>query len=285
MSATMTAPRRTVLRYHGGKWRLAPWIISHFPAHRVYVEPFGGAASVLLQKPKRQAYAEVYNDLDRQVVNVFRVLRNPSDAAELEGRIRLTPYSRDEFTMSYEPSDDPIEQARRTIARSLMGFGSPSTSGHNTGFRSNSNRTNTTPAHDWANYPNAIRTFVERLQGVVIENRDAIQVIEQHDSTSTLFYADPPYPASTRNRGNPYSAKGYRHEMTDDDHRRLAATLHSASGMVVISGYPCDLYDDELYLTWRRITRSAMADGARERTEVLWISPNAERHMPQRRLL
>ena len=82
-------------RYHGGKWRLAPWIIEHFPPHRVYVEPFGGAASVLLRKPR--SYAEVYNDRWSDVVNVFRVLRDPVRAAALKRLIALTPFARDEF--------------------------------------------------------------------------------------------------------------------------------------------------------------------------------------------
>ena len=206
MSATMTAPRRPVMRYHGGKWRLAPWIIANLPRHRVYVEPYGGAASVLLRKAR--SYGEVYNDLDDEIVNVFRVLRDPTAAADLERRLRLTPFARTEFVKSYEASSDSVEQARRTIARSFMGFGSASASGHNTGFRSNSNRTNTTPAHDWVNYPSALRGFVERMQGVVIENRDAIKVVEQHDNEKTLFYVDPPYPGSTRSGGNTYCQKG-----------------------------------------------------------------------------
>ena len=92
----MTAPTRPALRYHGGKWRLAPWIISHFPAHRTYVEPFGGGASVLMRKPR--SYAEVYNDTNAEVVNVFRVLRDPDAAKELERRIRLTPFAPGTFT-------------------------------------------------------------------------------------------------------------------------------------------------------------------------------------------
>lgn len=96
----MKAVKRPVMRYFGGKWKLAPWITSHFPPHRIYIEPFGGAASVLLQKQK--AYAEVYNDRDGEVVNVFRCLRDPVRAAELERVIRLTPFARDELTMAHQ---------------------------------------------------------------------------------------------------------------------------------------------------------------------------------------
>lgn len=258
----MNALTRPILRYHGGKWRIAPWIVRHLPEHRVYVEPFGGAASVLLRKPR--SYAEVYNDLDGEVVNLFRVARDRG--AELRESLRLTPFSRDEFVASYEPAPDVLEQARRTVIRSFMGFGS---NAHNrkTGFRSNSNRSRSTPAMDWRNYPDALTAIVERLQGVVIENRDALDVIRTHDGDDTLHYVDPPYVHSTRDRG-----KDYAHEMGDDGHADLAETLRSVRGRVVLSGYASGLYDD-LYAGWHRIERAALADGARPRMEVLWLSP------------
>ncbi len=259
-------PTRPVLRYHGGKWRLAPWIIDHFPPHRIYVEPFGGAASVLLRKPR--CYAEVYNDLDGEVVNVFRVLRNPTQARELERLLRLTPFAREEFELSYLTDGDPIEQARRTIIRAFMGFGS---NAHNrsTGFRSNSNRSGTTPAHDWMHYPDMVPLFAERLRGVVIENRPAIEVIRRHDGPQTLHYIDPPYAEETRGAGQ---FGNYRHEMSAEEHADLAGALQTVSGAVVISGYRCDLYDT-LYADWQRVERETHADGARPRIECLWLSP------------
>jgi DNA adenine methylase len=267
---------RPVLRYHGGKWKLAPWIISNFPPHRVYVEPFGGTASILMRKPR--SYAEIYNDLWGVVVNVFRVLRDPQKAIELEQLLRLTPFSREEFEDCGDEQlakiDDPVERARRTIFRSFAGFGSAATNAaYATGFRANSNRSGTTPAHDWAHYPDQVRFFAERLQGVVIENRPAIEIIQQHDGDETLHYIDPPYPHSSRNmrRGN----AAYAREMTDDDHRELAGVLKTVRGMVVISSYRCHLYDD-LFADWRRIDHAAHSDGARKRTECLWISPNIQ---------
>lgn len=156
---------RPILRWHGGKWRLADWIIAHLPSHRVYVEPFGGAASVLLKKPR--SYCEVYNDLDGEVVNLFRVARTQGE--QLRELLELTPFARDEFVLSYEHTDDPLEQARRTVVRSFMGFCSNS---HNnvTGFRSNSSRRGTTPARDWLNYPLAFAATIERLQGALTES-------------------------------------------------------------------------------------------------------------------
>lgn len=267
-----TKPTRPVLRYHGGKWKLADWIISHFPAHRVYVEPFGGAASVLIQKPR--AYAEVYNDLDGEVCNLFRVLRDPSQARELKRQAELTPFARSEFELSYLPDGDPIEQARRTLFRSFAGFGSGAASGHQTGFRSNVTRSHTTPAIDWANYPALVEGFCSRLRGVVIESRPAPEVMRRYDTPETLHYLDPPYPLGTRTLRGHY-ASVYRFEMTDDEHRELAGTARESKGMVVVSGYACDLYDRELFADWHREERAAHADGARDRVEVLWMNEAA----------
>ena len=257
---TQSALTRPLLRYHGGKWLLAEWIISYFPEHRCYVEPFGGGGSVLLRKPR--SYAEVYNDLDGEIVNLFRVARDRGE--ELRRALELTPFARDEFVESYAPTGDPLEQARRTIARSFMGFGS---NAHNrkTGFRNNSNRSGTTPARDWMNYPTAFAAVIERLRGVVIENRDAITVMQAMDAVTTLHYVDPPYVASTRDKGS-----DYRHEMDDAQHRELAAALGTLKGAVILSCYPSPLYD-ELYAGWQCVQRNALADGASTRTEVLWM--------------
>lgn len=256
-------PTRPILRWHGGKWLLAPWILQHLPKHKVYVEPFGGAGSVLLRK--QRSYAEIYNDLDGEVVNLFRIARDRGN--ELLHALELTPFAREEFVQSYGHDVDPLEQARRTVARSFMGFGS---NAHNcaTGFRSNSNRSGTTPAHDWRNYPSSLSALIERLRGVCIENRDAALVMQTHDSAETVHYVDPPYVMDTRDKGS-----DYRYELTDSDHERLAETLHSLQGSVVLSGYAGSLYE-RLFKDWRRVERAALADGARKRTEVLWLSPN-----------
>lgn len=271
----MSTPDRPVLRWHGGKWLLAPWIIEHLPPHRCYVEPFGGAASVLLRKPR--AYAEIYNDLDSHVVGLFRVLRDPAQAARLVQELELTPFARGEFMLSYQEAEDPVEAARRLVVRSFMGFGSDGATGeYRTGFRSASNRSGTTPAHDWRNYPASLVGIIDRLRGVVIENRDALEVMRRHDGVDTLHYVDPPYMLELRSRTNRRkgAAGNYRHELTTERHVELLATLNSLAGMVVLSGYPSVAYDAGLP-GWERIERRALADGARERTEVLWLNPPA----------
>jgi DNA adenine methylase len=259
--------KRPLLRYHGGKWMLAPWILRHIPAHRVYVEPFGGGGSVLLRKTR--SYAEVYNDLDGEIVNLFKVARDQGE--QLAQSLELTPFSRLEFVGAYEPDGDPLEQARRTLVRSHMGFGSTAASGQPTGFRANSTRSGTTPARDWMNYPKDLRATIQRLRGVVIENRDAVEVMQMHDSDEAVHYVDPPYVRETRSQRT--QAPSYRHEMTDAEHEALARALRALRGRVVLSGYRCPLYD-EMFSGWRRIDAAAHADGARARVESLWLSPN-----------
>lgn len=273
----MTEPQRPALRYFGGKWLLAPWIISHFPPHKVYVEPFGGAASVLLRKPR--SYAEVYNDLCGEIVGLFRVLQDASKAKELERRLRLTPFARDEFDLAYEPASDPIETARRLIIRAYMGFGSDghSLASPRTGFRANSNRSGTTPAHDWDNFPDEIKAFTERMAGVVIENRDAKEIMSQQDSDQTLHFCDPPYVHETRS-----TKHGYNFEMTDVQHEELCEFLQTLKGMVILCGYENRIYER---LGWAREARVSLADGARERKEIIWMNPAAYEHQAQMNLL
>lgn len=274
------AVTRPVVRYHGGKWNLAPWIVSFFPPHRIYVEPFGGAASVLLQKPR--SYAEVYNDLESEIVNLFQVLRDRKKAKELKRQLSLTAFAREEWEQCYARATTQLERARCMIVRAYMGFGSASTNPkHATGFRASAYRSGTTPAHDWANFPACIDAIVERLQGVCIEKRPATDVIKSHDSLETLFFVDPPYVRSVREQRQ---RSVYKFELSDRQHRALAAVLREVEGMVLLSGYRCSLYDDELFPDWNWAERECLADGARARTEVLWLNPAAEERLTQLRL-
>lgn len=257
-----TAPTRPILRWHGGKWKLAPWIISHFPKHRVYVEPFGGAASVLLQKP--QARTEVWNDLEDEAVNLFQVLRSRAD--ELGELLRLTPFSRAEYHSLYEPAAEPLERARRFVARSFMGQSSKGAL-RKSGFDSRINpdgfasRLNSLRA-----LPDEFPAIVSRLTDVIIEHRSASQIFEQYDAPDVLFYVDPPYLSDRANH--------YNHELDRGGHTQLLRQLRALTGNVVLSGYSSELYDHTVS-DWRRVEHAAMADGARPRTEVLWINPAA----------
>lgn len=271
----MSVPTRPLLRWLGGKFRLAPWIVQHFPRHKIYVEPFGGAASVLLHKPR--AYNEIYNDLDGEVVNLFRVLRS-DDAPELLRQLRLTPYSREEYAAAFEICEDPIERARRTVVRSHMAHGTGGVRiDRPTGFRSDGVTASTNVAGEWADLPDAIDLIVSRLQGVSIDQRPAIELVKRFNSSEALIYLDPPYlPAtrSTKSRKPGERYHTYAFELSVDDHRELLAVARQSNAMIVISAYPDPLYD-ELLAGWTCRTISARAHRNSPRTEVLWINPAA----------
>lgn len=257
--------RRPALRYHGGKWMLAPWLISLFPPHDIYVEPFGGAASVLLRKPRSKI--EVYNDLDSEVVDLFRLLRDPQSAGELIRALELTPFGREEFERAYEPAETPMERSRRLIVRSFSGFGSHSHNSQNSnGFRWHPSKSY---AQEFANLPRSLQAVTERIRGVTIENQHALKLIRQQDTPKTFFFVDPPYPHSTR---DPH-LKGYRHEMQDGEHRQLAESLKRIRGKALVCGY-AGLYD-HLFEGWYRQEKLSFANGQKgrsERTEIVWAN-------------
>jgi DNA adenine methylase len=266
----MSEVTRPLVRYHGSKWVVAPWIINFLPKHRVYVEPYGGGAAVLLRKAR--SHEEVYNDLDSDIVNLFRVTRDNGE--KLKALLQYTPFSREEYLQAYKPTDDPIEQARRTVIRAFMGRANTGATGKisdngsiTTGFRASSHGCGKTAAKVWASFPEALDGLIERLKGVVIENKEALKVIDLHDSADTLFYVDPPYPFSARDSGI-----DYRYEMSDQDHVELAEKLNNVKGMVIVSGYHSDLYN-ELYKNWFVKEKKTYSDGNKSisRTEVLWM--------------
>lgn len=278
MSGNVT---RLALRYHGGKFRLAPWVMGFFPEHQCYVEPFGGAAGVLLQKPR--SYAEVYNDLDGDVVNFFRVLQDPALREQLTERVLLTPYARSEFDKAWRPARGQVERARRLAIRAQMGFGSAGATKGSTGFRVDTKRAYGTAQALWAQYPENIAQVGERFAGVLIENRSALEVMLQHDAPSTLHFVDPPYVFETRqmNKGSIY----YRHELSDREHLAMLEALEALEGMVVLSGYESELYAQRLRHWERHTTLSRIAGnrGAKLRTEVVWLNPACSRALGKMR--
>lgn len=273
------APARPPLRYHGAKWRLALWIISHFPppsAYDVYEEPYCGSASVLMRMERTPI--EVINDRDRDVVNFFRVLREQPE--ELIRQIELTPFSRYEWEMSGTPTDDPVEQARRFYLRSYGSIAGPTAQWSNGWRRQKKYSTKadgtgamTSAARVFANVSH-LHAVAARLRGVFIEDGDALKIIADFDGKRTLHYVDPPYPAETRKA---WRTTAYMHEMTDDQHRELAGVLNGCVGMVVLSGYQCALYD-ELFPApaWRSFSKSARTNGRGSAVEMLWLNEAAQ---------
>jgi DNA adenine methylase len=261
-----------VLRYFGGKWQIAPWIIGHMPEHRVYVEPFGGGASVLLRKPPSKV--EVYNDLDEEIVGVFRVLQDAVQCRELFRRLQRTPYARREFDLAFQASADPVIRAQRAIVRSYLSFHHEALFNPKKNTFANARHRKLghggCKGHEWMGYPRTLAAVCRRLRGVVIECRDARRVIADQDTPDALFFVDPPYVKSTRH------SAGYRHELSDDEHVALLTQLCAIQGRAMVCGYASALYDD-LLTGWTRLEHRHYAcagAGAQARTEVLWIKPD-----------
>lgn len=255
--------KRPVLRYPGGKWNCAEWIISHFPRHEVYVEVFGGGGSVLMRKtPSR---TEIYNEIDKRIVNVFRILRDKDKSKELMDLLNWTPFAAEEYQNCYEPALDEIDAARKMICRSFFGIGSDSVFRMN-GFRRGFKNKKLDANNAFASYIECVPFFVKRLRSVIIENLDWKDVIKTYDSAVTLFYVDPPYLDEVcTSRSVTYS-----HPFTRDQHVELANVLNGCQGNVVISGYASDLYT-QLYEGWYATTKSAISGMGKHRVEKIWI--------------
>lgn len=247
---------RVILKFYGGKCRLAPWIIRHFPPHQVYLEPCGGAGSVLLHKTP--AKLDIYNDIDERLVTFMRVLRDRGP--ELIDHIRLTPYSRTEFEQArWCPNLSDVEQARRVWVQLNMSISGT--------FESRWSPITALKHHNLhANSLARLAQVGERLQAVILENDDLFKIIERYDHPGTLMYIDPPYPHRTRKH-----CKMYAQEWHDTRHLDLARRLHDAQAYVVLSGYAGELYD-RLYADWPMRSCWSLTNGNKRR-ECLWLSP------------
>ena len=262
------------IKRNGAKGLVAPRLLPHFAPACVYAEAFFGAGSVFYRIPPGTYEREAVNDLDASLVTFFRVLRDRTE--ELVTACEFTPYARAEFIAALERSDDPLEEARRVWVRHRQGLaGAAKTAG------------------DWGRHPGehggwtpgatnaklaALRTYAARLRGACIDSIDGAEFVDKWGHVSTFVYCDPPYVAASR------TGTTYAHEMTDDDHRRLAAACRGAverGAKVAVSGYESTLYE-ELFAGWRIIKVDVPLYGARDtkgqrRTECLWMSyPESE---------
>lgn len=248
-----------ILKYPGGKWRMADWIISFFPKHKVYCEPFFGSGACFFNK--QPAYIETINDLNGDIVNLFRVCRDYPD--ELAKTINLTPFSRDEFISCSTHSDNPVEQARRTIVRYHQSFGTSNSSKNS--WRNVQTYGGPRCATMWNNLPEIIVSCCERLKEAQIENTNALTLIERYNDENTLIYCDPPYLQSLRKR-NMYAC-----EMSDGEHIELLRVLKNSKSKIILSGYDNDLYNSELS-DWTTAEKNTTAQMGKHRTEKLWMN-------------
>lgn len=263
--------KRIAFGWYGGKFSHLDWLLPLLPQTHHFVEPFGGSAAVLLNRPP--SMVETYNDLDGEVVNFFRVLRGRQD--ELVRAIGLSPFSREEFEMTCQRQAglEPLERARRfyILARQTqMGLAQVATSGRWNTCRDSSRAGMSAAVSKWLGSVDSLPCIAKRLLRVQIENRPALEVIRRYDSPTTLFYCDPPYPHESR-----ADKKAYAHEMDEQQHQDLAAALASVQGKVAVSGYACELMD-RLYPAPKWFRTPAPAKTAHSsktpRQEILWTN-------------
>lgn len=253
-----------VVKYPGSKWSIAQWIIGMFPEHHSYLEPFFGSGAVFFMKERSKI--ETINDLDGDVVNLFRWIRD--DPEKLGRAIYWTPYARDVYDKAFNERKTETDSFLRAVnfgVRLMMGYGFR-TSGEKVGWKRDvQGREAAYAARQWCDRPRVIFEAAERLRGVQIENRNAIDLIKNFNSEKVLIYADPPYVLGTRCR------KQYNFEMEDSDHEGLLEVLCAHRGPAMISGYESDLYNDVLR-GWHKETTLCMDQTSKKKKEVLWMN-------------
>ena len=268
----LTRPKKLIaFGWYGGKFSHLDWLLPLLPPCHHYCEPFAGSGAVLLNRPPSPV--ETYNDLDGEVVNFFRVLR--TEKAALIEAIGLTPFAREEFSLAclLDPALPPLERARRFYVRARQvrtGLAQRASLGRWANCKETSRAGMSGVVSRWLGAVTDLPAIAERLLRVQIENRPAAAVIRLYDAPRTLFYVDPPYVHETRG-----DSKAYSHEMSDADHRELAALLNTVQGRVAISNYDCDLINT-LYPAprWHKTVGAARTIHSTKdtRREVLWTN-------------
>jgi DNA adenine methylase len=263
--------------WYGGKYSHLDWLLPLLPSTTHYCEPFGGSAAVLINRSP--APVETFNDIDGELANFFRVLRDNKE--ELLEAVGLTPFSREELRIAVnEPTEriSDLERARRFFVRARQvrtGLAQTASEGRWAHCKLTSRAGMAGAVSRWLGSVEGLAEIAQRLLRVQIESAPAIEVIERYDSPETLFYCDPPYVHASRSDTNAYA-----YEMSDDEHRELARVLRKINGKVAVSGYACELMD-ELYGDWATVeapsraahsTNTGADNKKKSRTEILWIN-------------
>lgn len=259
---------RAVFRYPGAKWRLSEWIIEHFPEDYeklVYLEPFLGSGAVFFNK--LPGAVETINDLDGDIYNLFWVLRERPE--ELKQKIKLTPYSREEYDNSFLPSSEPVEKARRFMVRTTQAIGAKMDG--KCGWRNHKQKKIGGTPCKWAGIADNIDIASKRLLGdtthlVQIERTDALKLIEKYNNPEVLMYLDPPYLRDTR-----HSNRLYQHELSDDAHKRLLQLIIESKAKIVLSSYDSELYSQALK-GWYKFTTETRTTSSEVVVECIWTN-------------
>lgn len=256
---------RSVLKYPGSKWRIAKWIVSRIPNHHSYVEPFFGSGAILLNKAP--SAIETVNDLDFNVCNLFRCIQ--TDSQRLASIVAMIPYSRSEYDETYNlniEETDSFKKAARFLVQCWQGHGFR-TNGYKVGWKSDvQGRENMYAVYNWYRLPEWIIGIVDRLKQVQIENQPATEVIKRFWYPNVFLYLDPPYLLGTR------TAKQYKYEMTDQDHRDLLQLIKQFPGKVMISGYENEMYNLFLDGWVKESTKGYVEYNGADKKEVIWMN-------------
>lgn len=269
--------KRPLLRYFGGKWQLKNWILKHLPEHRFYAEPFCGGASILLAKQPAPG-GEIINDLNSEVINLFRVMQDQELSSALIEKLKWTPYAQSELITARSSADDAVEKARRMVIRSFMGI---TPSGHEdnnaTGIRMGNvtlstydqegKRTFRNCAKDWQSWKDNLEAIRKRLECVMIYENDALDFIRLMDAGECLQYVDPPYCYLKRSDS--------RYVVEFQKHQELVNLLLACKSKFVVSGYDSEAYLNLELAGWTKVEKDYRANmSTTRRRECLWISPN-----------
>ena len=261
---------KAVIKYPGSKWSIARWIISFFPEHHSYLEPFFGSGAVLFNKPR--SHIETVNDLDGEVINLFEWIKK--DPEKLAHEIYWTPYARQIHEDAYRrDAEDSLQKAVGFYIRLNMGHGFR-TIGEKVGWKNDvQGREKAYASQDWVNLPGKIMQAAERLRGVQIETMPAVELMKRFNYSNVLIYLDPPYMPDVRH------GKQYRHEMfTEESHEELLKTALQHKGPVLISGYDTTLYNDRLK-DWYRNETTCYSQVCSKKREVLWMNFQPQHQM------
>lgn len=257
---------RPPFAYYGGKTRMAKDIVGLIPEDaKNYVEPFAGSLAVLLRKEPHKC--EVVNDLDRRLIAFWRTVRDKPDA--IMKSLSATPYARDEFNHALETIDtetDEIEFARKVFVM-LRQSRKRSTSATPGDFRGSGGTRG--PGDVFVNSVGKLPAIAERLRGVVIENTDALDLIDRWDKPDTVMYLDPPYVGETR------TARNYTMENAGIEfHERLVDKITDAKARIILSGYDHPVYNK--LSVWHRVdsvrNTGSTSDSSRHAVETIWTN-------------
>ena len=263
---------KAIFKYPGSKWRIAKWIIDFFPDHHSYLEPFFGSGAILFNKPRSNI--ETVNDLDGNVVNLFEWIRK--DPERLAHEIYYTPYARQIYEEAFTAiPEDSFERAVNFYIKLNMGHGFR-TNGEKVGWKNDvQGRERAYASQGWCHLPEKIMQAAERIRGVQIECKPAVDVIERFNHPNVLVYNDPPYVLGTRH------GKQYRCELDDKGQNDLLDVLLAHKGPVVISGYDNNLYNDRLK-NWHREETFCYSQVCSKKREVIWMNYEPMKQMELR---